>query len=137
MNLEKKKLVVCLSSFSTRDYTSVPDNPEKTIEVRVENFVYKMAKLIIIIIQFAVIISLMSCGKREKEIILRQLDPQYYEELERVKKELEETKKIKARDGVDGKDGRDGIDGKDGKDGEKGEKGGQGRGCQEFVSGKR
>jgi hypothetical protein len=56
----------------------------------------------------------MSCGKKEKEIIFRQLDPKYYEELERtrkeleiMKKELEETKKIKARDGVDGKDGRD------------------------------
>ncbi|MDR1244817.1 MAG: hypothetical protein LBJ98_02435 [Endomicrobium sp.] len=49
----------------------------------------------------------MSCGKKEKEIIFRQLDPKYYEELERTRKELEETKKIKARDGVDGKDGRD------------------------------
>lgn len=71
-----------------------------------------------------VMISLISCGKKEKEIILRQVDPHYHEEMEqarqemeKIRKELEETKKIK------GRDGRDGVDGKDGEKGDKGDKG--------------
>jgi hypothetical protein len=68
MNLRKDKIwnkkslvflycCLCLSSFTKRTYISSPDKPQKTIEVRLENLMYKMAKLIIIIIiQFTVMI---------------------------------------------------------------------------------
>jgi hypothetical protein len=77
---------------------------------------YKMAKPIIIVIQVAVMISFMSCSRKDIDKLF-QINRQQHEEMARLKKELEEAKKIKAGDGVDGKDGRDGVDGKDGRDG--------------------
>lgn len=91
---------------------------------------YKIAKLIIIIIQFTVMISLTSCGKKEREIIYRQLDPHYHEEMEQIKKErqrlkqaIEEAENIKGKDGRDGEKGDKGDTGEPGPQGERGEQG--------------
>jgi hypothetical protein len=71
---------------------------------------YKMAKPIIIVIQVAVMISFMSCSRKDIDKLF-QINRQQRDEMARLKKELEETKKIKAREGVDGKDGKDGEKG--------------------------
>lgn len=113
IRLDLNPLSKCLSRFSKRTDISSPDNPKKLIEERQKNLKYKMAKLIIIIIQFTVMISLMCCGKKEKEIIFRQLDyDKIYKETHKWIKDNADS--FRGPQGIQGEQGAAGKDGKDG-----------------------